>query len=151
LRKHIKRCNVRRAIGLVVRIPEIAKRRIRMPGGVPHDGFFCVTDTGSPYYIRADRIDIFVGAHGGGNPYLPPARRGNFLLNGGIASLVPSDWRLWKSENKRVWCPRSRLPGDPRNPAPGDCTHAYHAVAAHKALTLIALFHKDGRPVRCRR
>ncbi len=145
------RCSKRNVIGLMVFIPEIASRAIPVEGGTSHDGYFCLTDTGSPYYIRSDRIDIFVGVHGGGNPYLPLERQKNLLLQGGVKNLVPSDWRIWTSPQNRVWCPEEKIPVHPLHPRPKECTHDYHVVAADKALTLQALFRKDGTPLRCKK
>lgn len=145
------RCYKKDVIGVLVRIREVAERRIKMEDGSRHDGYFCATDTGSPNYIKEDRIDIFVGVHGGGNPYLPPGRRGNLLIDGGIRNLVPSDWRLWKSKKQRVWCPMNKIPAVPGRPGPGDCAHDYHTVAADKALRLEAVLRPDGRPLRCRK
>lgn len=142
-------CGKAEVIGTLVRIREVADREIPMPGGGVHDGYFCANDTGSPNYIKADRIDIFAGVHGGGNPYLPPARRGNALIDGGIENLVPSDWRLWKTKDDRVWCPPHRIPADPENPQPGDCTHDYRTVARHKALHIEVVLDEGGRPVKC--
>ncbi len=144
-----QKCSKRDVIGTLVYIQQVAERRIRMPDGSIHDGYFCATDTGSPNYIKDDRIDIFVGTHGGGNPYLPPARRPNALIEGGIENLVPSDWRLWRGKNDRVWCDPQRLPANPAQPGANDCTHDYHVVAAHKALELTAILDSRGRPLRC--
>ena len=142
-------CRKDDVIGTLVYIPEIAARQIRMSDGSTHDGFFCANDTGSPNYIRDDRIDIFVGTHGGGNPYLPPARQANLLIAGGIENLVPADWRLWTADNTRVWCDRSRLPNDGAAPRAGDCTHDYHTVAWQKRLSLFAFRKSGGAYVRC--
>ncbi len=144
-------CGKNDILGMLVRIREVAGRKIKMSNGERHDGYFCATDTGSPNYIKEDRIDIFVGVHGGGNPYLPPGRRGNDLIRGGIVNVVPSDWRLWSSKKDRVWCALDRLPADPARPRPGDCSHDYHTVAAHKALVIEAVLQADGRPLRCRK
>ena len=149
----IKVCNKRNVIGQMVYIPAIARAKVVIPGtgGQVHDGYFCATDTGSPYYIRADRIDMFVGVHGGGNPFLPPARRKNYLYDAGFKSLLPSDWRLWRDEKTRVWCPVSRLPRNPFRPGLKDCIHDYHAVAPEKSFQIEAVFRRDGKPLRCRK
>ena len=144
-----KACSKKDVIGVLVQIREVAERRIPMPGGAIHDGYFCATDTGSPNYIKSDRIDIFVGTHGGGNPYLPPARRPNALITGGIQNLVPSDWRLWRSPDDRVWCDVNRLPSNPAKPGANDCVTDYHVVAKQKALHLEAVLDDDGSPLRC--
>ncbi|MCR9145334.1 MAG: hypothetical protein NXI24_24050 [bacterium] len=144
-----RKCGKKDVIGTLVWIREVAEKRIKMPGGSIHDGYFCATDTGSPNYIKDDRIDIFVGTHGGGNPYLPPARRPNALIEGGIRNLVPSDWRLWRAPNDRVWCDANRLPSNSARPAAGDCVTDYHVVARDKALNIEAVLDDQGRPLRC--
>ncbi len=144
-----RKCGKKDVIGTLVWIREVAEKRIRMPGGSIHDGYFCATDTGSPNYIKDDRIDIFVGVHGGGNPYLPPARRPNALIDGGIQNLVPSDWRLWRTPDQRVWCDANRLPSNLDRPAPSDCVTDYHVVARAKALHMEAVLDDRGRPLRC--
>lgn len=151
LKPGMRGCRKKDVIGTMVYIPEVAERKIKMADGSIHDGYFCTTDTGSPNYIKEDRIDIFVGVHGGGNPYLPPGRRWNLLIAGGIENLVPSDWRLWTAKRKRVWCPMNRVPRVPGRPAPGDCVLDYHTTAPHKALTLQAVLRPDGSPLRCRK
>ncbi|MBI40801.1 MAG: hypothetical protein CMF59_14475 [Leptospiraceae bacterium] len=138
----IRGCAKKTLIGLLVYIPEVASKKIKMPGGAEHDGYFCITDTGSPYYIREDRIDMFVGTHGGGNPYLPAKRQSNHLIRGGIKNLVPSDWKIWNTDTKRVWCNIAQAES-------GACTHDYRNTAPEKSLTLQAVFSKDGKPVRC--
>ena len=143
-------CGKRQILGLMVYIPEVARRNIVMADGSIHDGFFCMTDTGAPYYIRADRIDLFVGTHGGGNPYLPPERQGNLLIKGGIKNVVPADWALWDEQKGRFWCEVDQLPQDPMNPQPGDCLLDYHYLAREKALHMEALM-RNGEPVRCNR
>lgn len=144
----LKRCTKKKVIGTLVWIKEVASRNIRMSDGSVHDGFFCATDTGSPNYIKRDRIDIFVGIHGGGNPYLPALRRSNLLYDAGLKSLVPHDWRLWRSARSRVWCDWSRLPG--RVARARACTHDYHSTARHKALQLFVFKNKSGLPLRCK-
>ncbi len=146
----IPHCTREAAIGLLLRIPRIANAKVSMEGGAVHDGYFCAVDTGSPHYIRADRMDLFVGVRGGGNPYLPPARRPNRLIEAGFPPLVPWDWKLWKGERKRVWCDRKRLPRDPHHPAPGECTLDYHTTALEKSLEVEAVLGPDNSPVKCR-
>ena len=128
-----RKCKKKDVIGALLYIPRIAQAKIPMPNQkntkIIHDGYFCANDTGSPYYIRADRMDIFVGTHRGGNPYLPKARQKNLFIQKGIENLVPSDWRLWKSKEKRIWCPLSKLPKNIYKPKSKDCTHDYHVVA----------------------
>ena len=146
-----KGCTKAQVAGALVYIRDLDERRIKMPSGKNHDGFFCASDTGSPYYIRHDRIDIFVGTHRGGNPYLPPERRPNYLIRGGLENLVPADWRLWKGKNQRVWCPRNKIPVNPKRPQKGDCTHDYHVAASHKSLRLYGFLETNGRIMKCRR
>lgn len=70
-----------------------------LPNGKIHDGYVCAHDVGGA--IKQDRIDLFVGTMGGGNPYLPKCRSENAYTKHGIESLVPYDWRLF-DENGRV-------------------------------------------------
>jgi hypothetical protein len=142
-------CGKPDVIGTLIYIEEVAVRKIRMEDGRVHDGFFCASDTGSPDFIKEDRMDLFVGVHGGGNPYLPAERQYNLLLSGGIENLVPSDWKLWSGENDRVWCESDKLPKDIFNPASGDCIHDYHVQAAHKALTVYAIKDEKGNYIKC--
>jgi len=150
LGEKIKNCSKATAIGLMIYIKEVAEKNIRI-NGKKHDGYFCVTDTGSPHFIKKDRMDIFVGTHGGGNPYLPVQRRGNYLIEGGIENLVPSDWRLWTGMNSRVWCGWNQVPANINHPVKGECIHDYHYTARHKALSVLAVFDRSGNPVRCRK
>lgn len=143
-------CKPEDAHGLMVYVPRIAKLKIPMDDGRPHDGYFCMTDSGAPYYIRPDRVDLFVGAHGGGNPYLPPERRQNRLLDGGIEPVVPWDWRLWGKKG-RAWCKLKDLPEDPKNPKPEDCAHDYHTVAHKKRLEMQVLVGEDGKLIKCKK
>ena len=145
-------CSKSSVIGTLLYIPKVVG--IKMREGEKHDGYFCANDTGSPYYIRSDRIDIFVGIHGGGNPYLPYRRQTNSLIEGGIQNIVPSDWRLWKGpklDGDRIWCPTAKLPRTPWNPKPGDCTHDYHVVARAKAMRIFAMKNSKGDIVKCRK
>lgn len=142
-------CTSRDVLGLLLYSPQIAEKKIRMQDGTIHDGYLCATDTGSPYYIRADRIDIFAGMQGGGNPFLPPERRGNDFIDGGLPPILPSDWRIWNGVNDRLWCNAWEIPRDPFNPKPGECTHDYHVVAKHKSVQLFALFDAKGKALRC--
>ncbi len=142
-------CSARDVPGIMVYSPDLAKKKIQMADGKPHDGYLCATDTGSPYYIREDRIDMFVGAHGGGNPFLPIERQTNDFIKGGLEAILPSDFRLWTGVNDRYWCPAGQIPRDPFHPAAGECVLDYHAVAAHKSLELFVLAGKDGKPIRC--
>ncbi len=160
-KKNRNSCKHKQAIGTLIYIRTIAEKNIPILGSKQtilknktqtqiHDGYFCANDTGSPYYIRPDRIDIFVGTHRGGNPYLPPDRQHNALIAGGIKNIVPSDWRLWQKKNQRIWCPQNKIPKDPKYPKPSDCTHDYHVVAAHKRLELYAFIDNDGKPIKCK-
>jgi len=143
-------CSKEKIIGILLYIKEVDEKRIKMENGI-HDGYFCATDTGAPYYIREDRIDMFVGVHGGGNPYLPEERRGNLLIKGGIRNIIPSDWRIWRGISDRVWCEADKIPKDPFHPQPGECTHDYHVVAADSALSISAVMDGNNRPVRCKK
>lgn len=143
-----KACTPHSVPGIMVFIPAIAEKKIRI-GNTVHDGYFCLTDTGAPYYIRYNRIDMFVGTHGGGNPFLPPERQGNDFIRGGVEALLPSDWRLWTTPDSRAFCDLASLPSDIFNPSPGSCTHDYHVTARHKAMKMEALFDEKGEPVRC--
>ncbi|MCB1172916.1 MAG: hypothetical protein KDK39_05100 [Leptospiraceae bacterium] len=142
-------CGKKDVIGSLVWIKNIADEKPAMPGAVQHDGFFCATDTGSPSGIRRDRIDIFVGVHGGGNPYLPPARRGNFLYNAGFKSLVRQDWRLWTSLHTRTWCSLADKDYDPQTGISRNCFHDYHTTARHKALQVYYFKDNRNRPLKC--
>lgn len=133
-------CSKKELIGSLVHFPSIAGKKIPVAGQI-HDGYFCITDTGSPSYIKKDRIDVFVGTHGGGNPYLPYSRRLNDLIRGGIKNIVPSDWRLWKTEKERVWC----------EPEDRNCTIDYHTTAKERALDLVILLDRENRPIKCKK
>lgn len=148
LGQHWRNCTPGAVPGLMVYIPEIARRKMQIEG-VVHDGYFCAADTGAPYYIRYNRIDMFVGTHGGGNPFLPEERQTNEFLKNGLKALLPSDWRLWSSVDSRVFCDIAALPADIFNPSKGSCTHDYHVVARDKALEMQAVLDADGQPVRC--
>lgn len=142
-------CTAQTIPGIMLFVPELAKKKIRMQDGSFHDGYLCATDTGSPYYIREDRIDMFVGSHGGGNPFLPMERQLNDYIRGGLEAILPSDFRVWTGVNERVWCSPELIPKDPFHPAAGECKIDYHVVAAHKSLEMFALIGKDGKPLRC--
>lgn len=138
-------------LGIAVFIPEVADRHIKMQDGKIHDGWFCATDTGSPNYIKEDRIDIFVGAHGGGNPYLPYNRQTNYLIEGGIQNSVQWDWRLWKTESQRIWCDFTKVPKTGETPDESrHCLHDYHGTTPDKAVTLEVAFNQNGELLRCR-
>lgn len=146
-----ERCRRGGLLGTAVFVRQIADRKIRMDDGSIHDGWMCVTDTGSPSYIREDRVDIFVGAHGGGNPYLPASRQWNHFFAAGLKNSVPWDWRLWPGERDRVWCDVSAVPkegevADPKR----HCLHDYHTTTPEKAITLEMAYQENGEPVRCR-
>lgn len=68
----------------------------RLPDGSVHDGFVCAHDIGGA--IKQDRIDLFVGPMGGGNPFAPECLRVNPLIEHGVRSLEPSDWHLWETD-----------------------------------------------------
>lgn len=90
----VSRKNRRKLVGMLLYLP--AFKGVLMPGGVTHDGFVCAVDVGGG--IKFDRMDIFVGTDGGGNPYYPECRRENALTRAGIMSLIPSDWRHFSKQ-----------------------------------------------------
>ncbi|TGK01477.1 hypothetical protein EHQ53_07690 [Leptospira langatensis] len=150
LRSKISSCSKSKVIGALAYIPKIKEKRIRMPDGKHHDGYFCLNDTGSPLYIRDDRMDIFVGIHGGGSPYQPSELSRNIFLDAGINPLYPSDWRLYTSEKERFWCPKDKLPRNPHSPIEGECKLDYHAIAPEKGMEMRIFFRKDGSLIRCK-
>lgn len=146
-----ERCRRGGLLGTAVFVKQIADRKIRMDDGSVHDGWMCVTDTGSPSYIREDRVDIFVGAHGGGNPYLPASRQWNHFFAAGLKNSVPWDWRLWPGERDRIWCDVSSVPKEGETADPKrHCLHDYHTTTPEKAITLEVATFENGEPVRCR-
>lgn len=148
--ERIPGCNKSKVIGALAFLPRIKEKKIRMQDGAYHDGYFCLNDTGSPLYIRDDRMDIFVGVHGGGSPYQPAELSRNLFIDAGILPLYPSDWRLYSSEKERFWCPKEKLPADPFSPKSEECRLDYHAVAPGKGLQLRIFFREDGSLVRCK-
>ncbi len=147
----ISGCNKSKVIGALAFLRRIRDKKIRMQDGKTHDGFFCLNDTGSPLYIRDDRMDIFVGVHGGGSPYQPPELSRNLFIDAGILPLVPSDWKLYSSEKERFWCPKDKLPRNPHSPQEGECKLDYHAVAPSKGMELQVFFRNDGSLIRCKK
>jgi hypothetical protein len=146
------RCSKGEVLGIAVFIPEVAARQVRMQDGSIHDGWFCITDTGAPTHIREDRIDIFVGAHGGGNPYLPASRQWNYMYAAGLRNSVQWDWRLWRTETERIWCDLNQLPREGEKPDPErHCLHDYHTTTPEKAVTLQVAFTGSGELLRCRK
>ena len=101
----------RRFVGSLLYIPQL--EGTQLPNGKTHDGYVCAHDVGGA--IKSDRIDLFVGNMGGGNPYLPECRSKNAYMDNGIESLVPYDWKLF-DEDGRVR------------------KYEYRTAAAHKAL-----------------
>lgn len=83
----------RRMIGSLLYIPRL--RGIELPNGLTHDGYVCAQDVGGA--IELDRIDLFVGPLGGGNPYLKECRQKNPYNAAGVNGLVPYDWRTYES------------------------------------------------------
>jgi hypothetical protein len=75
-------------VGTLLHIPRLVGAK--MPSGAIHDGYVCAQDIGGA--IREDRIDLFVGPAGAGNPYLPECRMRNGYIDHGVASLNPTDW-----------------------------------------------------------
>jgi hypothetical protein len=82
----------KKLIGALLYIPRL--RGISLKNGSTHDGFVCAQDIGGA--IRNDRIDIFVGPTGGGNPYLKECRQNNALIDAGVQCIVPTDWRTYE-------------------------------------------------------
>ncbi|WP_243393206.1 hypothetical protein [Leptospira perolatii] len=142
-------CNKSKVIGTLFYFPGLAKKKIRMEDGKLHDGYFCANDTGSPEYIRGDRMDIFVGVHGGGSPYQPKELSRNLFFDAGVPPLVPSDWRYYTSEKERTWCSEENIPKDPFHPASEECSLDYHANAPQKGWEAFVFLRKDGSLVRC--
>jgi len=145
----IHNCSKESIGGILIYSKQIADLSIRVENMKAHDGYFCASDTGSPLFIRHDRMDIFVGLHGGGNPFLPVERSNNPLITGGVENILPSDWRIWKSVSERIFCDKNKIPADPMHPGIHDCKHDYHVIAAHKAIRFHAVLDEAGRPVRC--
>lgn len=83
----------KRLIGALLFIPRL--RGIALANGQIHDGYVCAQDIGGA--IQQDRIDIFVGPLGGGNPYLKECRQRNSIIDAGVQSLIPSDWRTYEN------------------------------------------------------
>jgi hypothetical protein len=83
----------KRLIGALLYMPRL--KGIPLGNGKIHDGYVCAQDIGGA--IQLDRVDIFVGPLGGGNPYLKDCRQRNPLIDAGIKGLVPSDWRTYES------------------------------------------------------
>ncbi|MEY2987908.1 MAG: hypothetical protein RJB13_1429 [Pseudomonadota bacterium] len=81
----------RRLIGALIYIPRL--KGISLPNGQQHDGYVCAQDIGGA--IKGDRIDLFVGPLGGGNPYLKECRFYNPYNRAGVYGLVPYDWRTY--------------------------------------------------------
>jgi hypothetical protein len=81
--------NRKALVGMLLYLPRLDGAR--MADGTVHDGRVCAVDVGGG--IRNDRIDLFVGTDGAGNPYYPSCRRDNPWISSGVQSLIPSDWR----------------------------------------------------------
>jgi hypothetical protein len=77
-----------RLVGSVLYFPRLDG--VKLATGQTHDGLMCAQDIGGA--IGKDRVDLFVGPMGAGNPYLPECRQRNAFLDAGISSLTPSDW-----------------------------------------------------------
>ena len=84
----------KRLVGALLYMPKL--RGISLPNGKTHDGFMCAQDVGGA--IERDRVDIFVGPLGGGNPYLNDCRQRNPFIAGGVQCIVPTDWRSYQSD-----------------------------------------------------
>jgi hypothetical protein len=111
----------KRLVGALLYLPKL--RGIALPDGSTHDGFMCAQDVGGA--IKNDRVDVFVGPFGGGNPYLAECRQHNPLMDAGILSVVPSDWRTYEASGADA----SGVPLFKRAKE-----FEYRVYAAHKAL-----------------
>ncbi len=78
----------KKLVGSLLYIPRL--EGVRLASGAVHDGYVCAQDIGGA--IREDRIDLFVGPSGAGNPYLPDCRTRNAFIDQGIESVNPTDW-----------------------------------------------------------
>ena len=125
---NISRKNRKTLAGILLHIEKFAG--VHMSDGTVHDGYVCAVDVGGG--IKSDRMDIFVGTDGAGNPYYPACRRDNPLIQAGIESLIPSDWHHY-TQNKNGKMKRT-------------CQTEYRQVAAHKGLAVTAF-----PGIRCRK
>lgn len=82
----------KRLIGALLFMPRL--KGIPLNNGKTHDGFVCAQDVGGA--IEFDRVDLFVGPLGGGNPYLKECRQRNPLIDAGVMGLNPMDWRTYE-------------------------------------------------------
>ena len=82
----------KRFAGTLLFIPKL--QGITLPNGATHDGYICAKDIGGA--ILNDRLDLFVGPTGGGNPYLKACHFRNAYSDGGVKSLVTWDWRSFR-------------------------------------------------------
>ncbi len=99
-RKKRTRDNRKALAGTLLFVPRLVD--IPLPDGSIHDGYVCAVDVGGG--IKGDRMDLFVGWEGGGNPYYPACRNSNAFLRAGIETLVPWDWHHWEwSDDKGKW------------------------------------------------
>lgn len=78
-------------VGALLYIPRL--EGMPLPNGDIHDGYVCAQDIGGA--IKKDRIDLFVGPSGGGNPYLPVCQSHNAYTDYGVNTLTPFDWHTW--------------------------------------------------------
>ena len=111
----------KRMIGALLFMPRL--RGIPLPNGKTHDGYVCAQDVGGA--IEFDRVDIFVGPLGGGNPYLKECRQKNPYNAAGVLGLVPFDWRTYENNGvDATGTPKFRRTKE----------FEYRIYAAHKAL-----------------
>ena len=82
----------KRFAGTLLFMPKL--QGLTLPNGAVHDGYICAKDIGGA--ILNDRIDLFVGPTGGGNPYLKACHFRNAYIDGGVNSLVTWDWRSFR-------------------------------------------------------
>jgi 3D (Asp-Asp-Asp) domain-containing protein len=83
--------NRKNLVGALIYIPKLVGTV--MPNGFVHDGYMCAQDIGGA--IKDDRVDIFVGPMGGGNPYLQQCHYTNHFIENDVVGLTPFDWRTW--------------------------------------------------------
>lgn len=95
----ISRKNRKALAGSLLYLPQLAGAKLA--GGEVHDGYVCAVDVGGG--IKNERIDLFVGTDGAGNPYYPACRRDNPLIDFGVKSLVPSDWHHFEQDDGGNW------------------------------------------------
>ena len=127
--KKATRTNRAALVGTLLHLPALAGAR--MNDGSTHDGFLCAVDVGGG--IQADRIDLFVGSAGAGNPYYPDCRSSNPFIQRGVASLIPSDWRHFQKSESGDWARTDPVEYRTVSPDKGLEIHAYPEVKCLKS------------------